>query len=83
MDTIEYKARSLMFCDVNGEAYLSICTDDGNHLRLEVSPSQCALISQEVAKFVAVKFAQASREAFVSKLPALAPFTDDVRPEQR
>lgn len=50
--TVRMAVRSLTFCAVNGRPHISLCTETGEHLQLDLQDRHCCLLNQQLARFV-------------------------------
>lgn len=73
-DPLHVEAHSLTFYELDGRAHISLATTEGQHIRVTVTPSQCAMINEGMARYVANQYRQAVRE--VGK-PKEVPFSAD------
>lgn len=51
-DTIRHVTRSLHIYEMNGLGLISLCTEDGKHVEIELGPRHMAALNEGTAKYV-------------------------------
>lgn len=52
METKRIVTKSLSFCVVDDKPYISLCSDDGQHFKIELDKFHCAHLNEQTAKYI-------------------------------